>query len=102
MRTLCTGSCAKTKTHKEEGGVLGELSVCLHCLVLCTVALFLLFLSKLGVYLTTYLDFLELPLLFKYEKHIFPFYYIFIQLLKYIYYIYSVLNCSKVHWGLVL
>lgn len=50
------------------------MSVCLHCFVRCTVTLFLLFLSKLGVDLATYLDFLEPPFLFKYEKHIFPFY----------------------------
>lgn len=63
MRTLCTGGCAKTKTHKEEGGVLERVKCgCLHFFVLCTVTLFfLLFLSKLGVDLTTYLEFLELP-----------------------------------------
>lgn len=76
VRTLCTGSCTKTKTHKEEGGVLGESYVCVFTL-LCTLYSypFSTFpLSKLGVDLATYLDLLEPPFLFKYEKHIFPFY----------------------------
>lgn len=34
VRTLCTGGCAKTKTHKEEGGVLKSY-VCVFTL-LCT------------------------------------------------------------------
>lgn len=63
--TLCTGACAKTKTHKEEGGVLrGVVSVCLHCFLLCTVPLFLCFLAKLGVDLATNSD-----LCFNYEEH---------------------------------
>lgn len=74
VRTLCTGGCAKTKTHKEEGGgvlVQGELSGCLHYFVLCTVDTFLLYLSRLGVDFTTYLELLDF--LFKYEKHISPY-----------------------------
>lgn len=65
VRTLCTGGCAKTKTHKEEGGVLGESYVWVFTL-LCTLYSypFLLFLSKVGVDLTTYLDFLEPSFLF--------------------------------------
>lgn len=37
------------------------MSGCLHCFVLYALTHFLLFLSNLGVDLTTYLDFLELP-----------------------------------------
>lgn len=36
VRTLCSGGCAKTKTHKEEGGVLQELCLCVY-IAFCSV-----------------------------------------------------------------
>lgn len=69
VRTLCTGSCAKTKTHKEEGGVLGEMwSGCLRCPV-CT--LYSCTFSAIPLQAGCGLDFLELPSLFKYKEHVF-------------------------------
>lgn len=62
------------------------MSGCLHCFVLCALTHFLLFLSNLGVDLTTYLDFLELLS----KKAHFP----FLRGRKIM--IYSILNCSKV------
>lgn len=47
-------------TKRKEGCWERVMSGCLHCFVLCALTHFLLFLSNLGVDLTTYLDFLEL------------------------------------------
>lgn len=63
VRTLCTGGCAKTKTHKEEGGVLKSyvrVFTLLCTLYICTFSTFPL---RLGVDLTLFY-FLELPFLF--------------------------------------
>lgn len=62
--TLYWRLCQNKNPQRGRRGAGRVMSGCLHCLVLCTVALFfffLLFLSKMGVDLTTYLDFLELP-----------------------------------------
>lgn len=89
--------CQNKNPQRGRRGAGRVMSGCLHCFVLRTVTLFLLFLSKLGVGLTTYLNFLELPFLFKYKKHIFAFLRKKKKIMNY-----SVLNCSKVQWGLVL
>lgn len=69
MRTLCTGGCAKTKTHKEEGGVLGESYVWVFTL-LCTLCTYTLstfpLQSGCGLHILTSWN-------FQVKKHIFPF-----------------------------
>lgn len=94
VRTLCSGRCAKTKTHKEEGGVLQELCLCVYT-AFYSVQFHFFYVSLPG-WVWTWLHILtswNFHFCFGYEGNI---YFFLFRIMN------SSLNCNKVQLGLVL